>query len=168
MINDTLHILIHCILWYIIWYENDISNRWCNAQASSRSIFVLFSIHTSQHTSQNPRNTKDYSLSNYQKKVHSILVESSIHGIFCFLSQFNLYMCILAWKKINHWRKSFFEIFCIALFAVPRNYKLVAAPLFELYDNSAGYGPIISSLPQALSRWVSNMHRTVCLCRGWM
>lgn len=40
-----------------------------------------------------------------------------------------------------------------ALFAVPRNYKLVAAPLFELYDNSAGYGPIISSLPQALSRY---------------
>ena len=42
-----------------------------------------------------------------------------------------------------------------ALFAVPRNYKLVAAPLFELFDNSAGYGPIISSLPQALSRWVN-------------
>ncbi len=42
--------------------------------------------------------------------------------------------------------------FLTALFAVPRNYKLVAAPLFELYDNSAGYGPIISSLPQALSR----------------
>ncbi|XP_013387040.1 cleavage and polyadenylation specificity factor subunit 5-like [Lingula anatina] len=42
-----------------------------------------------------------------------------------------------------------------ALFAVPRNYKLVAAPLFELYDNSAGYGPIISSLPQALSRYES-------------
>ncbi|GFW07618.1 cleavage and polyadenylation specificity factor subunit 5 [Trichonephila clavipes] len=40
-----------------------------------------------------------------------------------------------------------------ALFAVPKNYKLVAAPLFELYDNAQGYGPIISSLPQALSRW---------------
>ncbi|CAK9295224.1 unnamed protein product [Gordionus sp. m RMFG-2023] len=39
-----------------------------------------------------------------------------------------------------------------ALFAVPKNYKLVAAPLFELFDNSAGYGPVISSLPQALSR----------------
>lgn len=39
-----------------------------------------------------------------------------------------------------------------ALFAVPKNYKLVAAPLFELYDNAQGYGPIISSLPQALSR----------------
>ena len=38
-------------------------------------------------------------------------------------------------------------------FAVPRNYKLVAAPLFELYDNSQGYGPIISSLPQALGRF---------------
>merc|ERR1711872_1090329 len=32
-----------------------------------------------------------------------------------------------------------------AYFAVPRNYKLVAAPLFELYDNAQGYGPIISS-----------------------
>jgi cleavage and polyadenylation specificity factor subunit 5 len=40
-----------------------------------------------------------------------------------------------------------------ALFAVPRNYKLVAAPLFELYDNAAGYGPIITSLPAVLSRF---------------
>ena len=42
----------------------------------------------------------------------------------------------------------------LALFAVPKNYKLVAAPLFELYDNSQGYGPIISSLPQSLCRYV--------------
>ena len=42
--------------------------------------------------------------------------------------------------------------FVLALFAVPKNYKLVAAPLFELYDNAPGYGPIISSLPQLLSR----------------
>ena len=40
-----------------------------------------------------------------------------------------------------------------AYFAVPRNYKLVAAPLFELYDNSQGYGPIISSLPQTMGRF---------------
>lgn len=39
------------------------------------------------------------------------------------------------------------------LFSVPRNYKLVAAPLFELYDNSAGYGPVIASLPQVLSHF---------------
>ena len=40
-----------------------------------------------------------------------------------------------------------------AFFAVPRNYKLVAAPLFELYDNAQGYGPIISTLPQTLGRF---------------
>ncbi|CEF66967.1 Cleavage and polyadenylation specificity factor subunit 5 [Strongyloides ratti] len=40
-----------------------------------------------------------------------------------------------------------------AYFAVPRNFKLVAAPLFELYDNATGYGPVISTLPQLLSRF---------------
>uniref|UniRef100_A0A8P0NZE3 Uncharacterized protein n=1 Tax=Canis lupus familiaris TaxID=9615 RepID=A0A8P0NZE3_CANLF len=40
-----------------------------------------------------------------------------------------------------------------ALFAVPKSYKLVAAPLSELSDNAPGYGPIISSLPQLLSRF---------------
>ncbi|KAB0369111.1 hypothetical protein FD755_019116 [Muntiacus reevesi] len=39
-----------------------------------------------------------------------------------------------------------------ALLAVPKNYKLVAAPLFELCNNAPGCGPIISSLPQLLSR----------------
>lgn len=40
-----------------------------------------------------------------------------------------------------------------SLIAVPKNYKLVAAPLFELYDNPQGYGAIISSLPQSLCRF---------------
>ncbi|KAF1618064.1 UNVERIFIED_CONTAM: Cleavage and polyadenylation specificity factor subunit 5, partial [Eudyptes robustus] len=40
-----------------------------------------------------------------------------------------------------------------ALFAVPKNFKLVAAPLFELFDNSNGYGSLISSLPVNLSRF---------------
>ncbi|CDW52089.1 cleavage and polyadenylation specificity factor [Trichuris trichiura] len=40
-----------------------------------------------------------------------------------------------------------------ALFAVPKNYKLVAAPVFELFDNPHSYGPLIASLPQALSRF---------------
>nr|XP_045621785.1 cleavage and polyadenylation specificity factor subunit 5-like [Procambarus clarkii] len=43
-----------------------------------------------------------------------------------------------------------------AFFAVPKNYKLVASPFFELYDNAQGYGPIISSLPQALCRYTFN------------
>ena len=50
--------------------------------------------------------------------------------------------------------------FIPALFAVPRNYKLVAAPLFELYDNSSGYGPVISTLPQTLSRLVHLIYRS--------
>lgn len=38
-------------------------------------------------------------------------------------------------------------------FAVPKNYKLVAVPLFEIYDNVQRYGPVISALPQLLSRF---------------
>ncbi|CAG5097068.1 Oidioi.mRNA.OKI2018_I69.XSR.g14918.t1.cds [Oikopleura dioica] len=38
-------------------------------------------------------------------------------------------------------------------FAIPRNFKLVAAPIFEVHNNPDGYGPIISSLPTQLSRF---------------
>ncbi|CBY13829.1 unnamed protein product [Oikopleura dioica] len=38
-------------------------------------------------------------------------------------------------------------------FAIPRNFKLVAAPIFEVYDNRDGYGPIIAALPTLLSRF---------------
>ncbi|XP_023215229.1 cleavage and polyadenylation specificity factor subunit 5-like isoform X2 [Centruroides sculpturatus] len=55
-------------------------------------------------------------------------------------------------KPKEHKKLFFVQLPERALFAVPKNYKLVAAPLFELYDNSQGYGPIISSLPQSLSR----------------
>lgn len=37
-------------------------------------------------------------------------------------------------------------------FAVPKNYKLVAVPLFEIYDHAQRYGPIIAAIPQLLSR----------------
>ncbi len=37
-------------------------------------------------------------------------------------------------------------------FAVPKNYKLLAVPMFELYDNMARYGAQIASLPFLLSR----------------
>ncbi|XP_030840757.1 cleavage and polyadenylation specificity factor subunit 5 [Strongylocentrotus purpuratus] len=56
-------------------------------------------------------------------------------------------------KPKEHKKLYFVQLAEKALFAVPRNYKLVAAPLFELYDNSPGYGPVISSLPQLLSRF---------------
>ncbi|KAF3652242.1 Cleavage and polyadenylation specificity factor subunit 5 [Capsicum annuum] len=38
-------------------------------------------------------------------------------------------------------------------FAVPKNLKLLAVPLFELYDNVQRYGPVISTIPQQLSRF---------------
>ncbi|CAF1161454.1 unnamed protein product [Rotaria sp. Silwood1] len=56
-------------------------------------------------------------------------------------------------KPKEHIRLYLVQLGESSMFAVPRNYKLVAAPLFELYDNASGYGPIISSLPQALSRF---------------
>eukprot|EP00850_Spirogloea_muscicola_P001152 SM000004S15022 [mRNA] locus=s4:886382:888434:+ [translate_table: standard] len=38
-------------------------------------------------------------------------------------------------------------------FAVPKNLKLLAVPLFELYDNVQRYGPVMSAIPQQLSRF---------------
>lgn len=35
---------------------------------------------------------------------------------------------------------------------VPKNLKLMAIPLFELYDNTREYGPVIASLPALLAR----------------
>ncbi|NXD72825.1 CPSF5 factor, partial [Eolophus roseicapillus] len=61
------------------------------------------------------------------------------------------YGVVISWLNV-WWLFSLINLYLIlALFAVPKNYKLVAAPLFELYDNAPGYGPIISSLPQLLS-----------------
>lgn len=37
--------------------------------------------------------------------------------------------------------------------SVPKNMKLLAVPLFELYDNSQRYGPQLSALPHYLSRF---------------
>jgi len=37
--------------------------------------------------------------------------------------------------------------------SVPKNMKLLAVPLFELYDNAARYGPQLSAIPHLLSRY---------------
>jgi cleavage and polyadenylation specificity factor subunit 5 len=37
--------------------------------------------------------------------------------------------------------------------SVPQNMKLLAVPLFELYDNSQRYGPQLSAIPHYLSRY---------------
>jgi cleavage and polyadenylation specificity factor subunit 5 len=50
------------------------------------------------------------------------------------------------------------KVFAVALpercyFAVPKNHKLLAVPLFELFDNSARYGPQIAAIPHLLGRF---------------
>lgn len=37
--------------------------------------------------------------------------------------------------------------------SVPKNMKLLAVPLFELYENTARYGPQLSAIPHLLSRY---------------
>ena len=52
-------------------------------------------------------------------------------------------------------------LLAIEVLAVPKNMKLLAIPLFELYDNAARYGPQLSAIPHLLSRWV-NLGLTFC------
>lgn len=42
-------------------------------------------------------------------------------------------------------------------FAVPKNLKLLAVPLFELHDNMAKFGPVIAAIPQLMSRFKLNL-----------
>lgn len=48
-----------------------------------------------------------------------------------------------------------FDLIIIGLetFAVPRNVKIMAVPLCDLYENAARYGPIIAGLPHLLSKF---------------
>lgn len=39
------------------------------------------------------------------------------------------------------------------LLTVPKNMKLIAVPLFELYQHEDKYGKIISNIPMLLSRF---------------
>jgi cleavage and polyadenylation specificity factor subunit 5 len=53
----------------------------------------------------------------------------------------------------EHRRLMLVELPPTSCFYVPSNYQLLAAPLFELYDNNAGYGPVIASIPVAVSKF---------------
>lgn len=44
-------------------------------------------------------------------------------------------------------------LFTTEVLSVPKNMKLLAVPLFELYDNSQRYGPQLSAIPHLLSRY---------------
>jgi cleavage and polyadenylation specificity factor subunit 5 len=51
--------------------------------------------------------------------------------------------------------------------SVPKNMKLLAVPLFELYDNSARYGPQLSALPHYLSRYRWEMVNEDGVVEAW-
>jgi cleavage and polyadenylation specificity factor subunit 5 len=58
--------------------------------------------------------------------------------------------------------KEALRLFLVALpergfFAVPRDRRLVAVPLFELHDNPARYGPVLAAVPSMLSRFRLNV-----------
>lgn len=58
--------------------------------------------------------------------------------------------------------KEALRLFLVALpergfFAVPRDRRLVAVPLFELHDNPARYGPVLAAVPAMLSRFRLNV-----------
>ncbi|KAL2533279.1 Pre-mRNA cleavage factor Im 25 kDa subunit 1 [Abeliophyllum distichum] len=42
-------------------------------------------------------------------------------------------------------------------FIVPKNFKLLAVPLSQIHDNHEAYGPIISGVPQLLSKFSFNI-----------
>lgn len=64
-------------------------------------------------------------------------------------------------------------LFCVRLRAgqhtlsqVPKNYKLLAVPLFELYDNLLRYGPVLASIPTMVSRYRLTLGAAVAVARA--
>jgi cleavage and polyadenylation specificity factor subunit 5 len=62
--------------------------------------------------------------------------------------------------------KETLEVFLVELpekcyFAVPKTSKLVAVPIFELYDNAEKFGAVASSIPHLLSRIDINLETTI-------
>ena len=46
---------------------------------------------------------------------------------------------------------------CIRGTQVPTNLRLIAVPLYELYDNAANFGPVIAAVPHMIGRFRLNM-----------
>jgi len=40
---------------------------------------------------------------------------------------------------------------------VPTNLRLIAVPLYELYDNAANFGPVVAAVPHMIGRFRLNM-----------
>ncbi|CAK9144151.1 unnamed protein product [Ilex paraguariensis] len=60
------------------------------------------------------------------------------------------------------WPKECIKLFLVKLpasqkFIVPKNLKLLAVPLSEIHESQKKYGPIISGIPQLLSKFAVNV-----------
>lgn len=69
----------------------------------------------------------------------------------------NLFLCVeLAWTLhdlVADMCHLFHVPFSSEVLAAPNNMKLLAVPLFELYDNSVRYGSQLAAIPHFLSRY---------------
>lgn len=68
-----------------------------------------------------------------------------------------LFTCRLTVSSIHHRLLHLTDIGTLSHFievlSVPKNMKLLAVPLFELYDNATRYGGQLSAIPHLLSRY---------------
>ena len=92
-------------------------------------------------------------------------------------AKFEVLDCMAKWYRIAHEPQMYpylpshvtkpketLEVFLVELpvkcyFAVPKTLKLVAVPLFELYDNAEKFGAVAASIPNLLSRYQLNLER---------
>lgn len=162
-----LYSILQCICviysYQLLCFHND------NTTSNIKNLFLvvliyifLFSVSVHSRSYNQAQRTEKTFLSSTRRKRYVYVLTSQALGCILFSfwvfwlrdKHFHHFRFLPRWKSTNLNKASIYLCFISANFAVPRNYKLVAAPLFELYDNSPGYGPIIASLPQLLSRWV--------------
>ncbi|KAL1554941.1 Pre-mRNA cleavage factor Im 25 kDa subunit 1 [Salvia divinorum] len=60
------------------------------------------------------------------------------------------------------WPKECIKLYLVKLppsrrFIVPKNFKILAVPLCQLHENEETYGPIVSGVPQLLSKYSFNI-----------
>lgn len=49
---------------------------------------------------------------------------------------------------------------------IPKNFKLLAVPLFELYDNLHRYGPVLAAIPTMISRYRLTLGAAIAVPRA--
>ncbi len=156
-----------CVLFYLL-------------TTTTTNNIIIISIPTFRPTSQSPKNVKSFISCPCPKNVRLFVCLfvfspcSVCFGFYIIFLYIYLSICLSVYLSIclNTHTHTYIYIFrkwsnvswlwcvCVCVlaptpgvFAVPKNLKLLAVPIFELYDNSSQYGPVISSIPQLLGRF---------------